>query len=192
MKKSLLILGLAVVIALSGCNKEETKEAQNETVAQGETSKDNETVTDAETSQDEEAAATKEASTNDETDDKDAESVDLEEYIASVEKKAKSINDYIENDAMTQDDMNTKSKELYDLWDEALNTVWKEIEKELSVDEFAKLKDEQLKWVSDKEDKIKDAGKEYEGGSMYALTVNSEGAKLTEERVKELYKKIKQ
>ena len=84
-----------------------------------------------------------------------------------------------------------KSKELYDLWDEALNYVWKELKVKLNSDEFSKLQNEQRKWISDKENKVKEAGKEYEGGSMYALAVNSEGAKLTEERVKELYKKLK-
>ena len=45
--------------------------------------------------------------------------------------------------------------------------------------------------VADKEAAVEEAGKEVEGGSMYPLVVNSEAAKLTEERVYELYEQLK-
>ena len=38
---------------------------------------------------------------------------------------------------------------------------------------------------------MKEAGELYEGGSMYALIINSEGATITEERVYELYTLLK-
>ena len=38
---------------------------------------------------------------------------------------------------------------------------------------------------------MKEAGKEFEGGSIYPLIINEEGARLTEERVYELYELLK-
>ena len=38
---------------------------------------------------------------------------------------------------------------------------------------------------------VKEAGQEMQGGSIYPLIVNSETARLTEERVLELYERLK-
>ena len=84
--------------------------------------------------------------------------------------------------------MNVKAQELYELWDDALNDIWGKLKQSLPEDEFSKLLDEQRKWITDKEKSMEEAGKEYEGGSIYALVVNMEAAKITEARVYELYK----
>ena len=105
--------------------------------------------------------------------------------MASLKEQSDSIKSYLENEATTQQDMNEKSQELYKLWDDALNYLWGELKNKLPEDEFAKLLDEQRTWVADKEAAVEEAGKEVEGGSMYPLVVNSESAKLTEERVYE-------
>ena len=93
------------------------------------------------------------------------------------------MQDYLENEAMSQYDMNVKSQELYELWDDALNYLWGEIRNVLPAAEFEKLLDEQLTWIEDKEKAVEEAGKEVEGGSMYPLVVNSVAAEITEERV---------
>ena len=111
--------------------------------------------------------------------------------MAFVEEQSDSIKNYLENEAFTQDDMNVKSKELYDVWDEALNYLWGELKNYLPEEEFAELKDEQRTWITEKESAVEEAGKEFEGGSMYALAVNSEAAAITEERVYELYELLK-
>ena len=83
--------------------------------------------------------------------------------------------------------MNIKSQELYDLWDGALNDLWDKLQYNLSEEEFSKLLDEQRTWIAEKEKFVEEAGKEVEGGSLYSLVVNMEAAKITEERVYELY-----
>ena len=112
---------------------------------------------------------------------------DLAIYLASIEKLSNDIKTYLEHEATTQSDMNETAKALYDLWDEALNYLWGELESSLSEDDFAKLLDEQLAWIADKEQAVNDAGKEYEGGSIYPLIIHSEAAKITEQRVYQLY-----
>jgi len=51
--------------------------------------------------------------------------------------------------------------------------------------------DEQRTWIAEKEKAIEEVGKEVEGGSMYSLIVNTEAARITEERVYELYEFLK-
>ena len=116
----------------------------------------------------------------------------VEDYLASVKEQSLTIKDYLENEAMTQTDMNVKSQELYELWDEALNYLWGELKTNLPENDFSKLLEEQRSWITEKETAVEAAGKDYEGGSMYALAVNSEAADLTEARVYELYEILNQ
>ena len=123
--------------------------------------------------------------------DEQESSVDLGSYMASIEEQSDDIKYFLDNEAMTQIDMNVKSQELYELWDGALNYLWGELKNRLSEEEFEELRDEQRTWITEKEESVKEAGKEYEGGSMYLSVVNMEAAGITEERVYELYELLK-
>lgn len=115
----------------------------------------------------------------------------LENYMVSIKEQSDNIKVYLENEAMTQTDMNIKSQELYKLWDDALNYLWSEVKNTVSEEEYTKLLEEQRLWIADKEKKVEEAGQKFEGGSIYPLIVNGEAAKLTEERVYELYELLK-
>ena len=115
----------------------------------------------------------------------------IDDMMAATEEWALTVKASLENDQLTQADMNTKSKELYDIWDDALNTLWAELKDTLPKDEYEVLLEEQRAWISAKEKAVEEAGKEVEGGSMYSLVVNSKAAELTEERVYELYEILK-
>ena len=117
-------------------------------------------------------------------------SFSVEEYLSTVKAQAAILQASLENDDLTQTDMNQKSKELADLWEAALNTLLAEAQKSLSAADYEKLSAEQSAWEAEKTAAVEAAGKEYEGGSMYALVVNSEAAKLTEARVLELAEKL--
>lgn len=117
---------------------------------------------------------------------------DLTGYMTSVKKQSDDIKTCLEHEALTQTDMNQKSAELYELWDDALNLLWSELKLRLPEKEFAALQDEQLIWIAEKEKALEEIGKEFQGGSIYPLIVNGEGAKITEERVCELYELLKQ
>ena len=119
-------------------------------------------------------------------------SAHVEEDIALLEEWAKTLKDLLENEDLTQAEMNEASSELYATWDSALNILWNELKEELPDDEFSKLLDEQREWIKAKEDAVAKAGAEYEGGSMYALVVNMEAADITEKRVNELYEMYQQ
>jgi uncharacterized protein YecT (DUF1311 family) len=111
----------------------------------------------------------------------------VEEDIALLEEWAKTLKDLLENEDLTQAEMNEASSELYATWDSALNILWNELKEELPDDEFSKLLEEQREWIKAKEDAVAKAGAEYEGGSMHSMAVNMEAADITEKRVNELY-----
>ena len=112
-------------------------------------------------------------------------------YITSIKSQSDVIKNSLENDELTQMDMNIKSEELNKLWDDALNYLWGELKNSLSEDEFSKLLSEQRIWIEEKEKSVEEAGKEFEGGSIYPLVVNMEAAKITEERVYEFIELLK-
>ena len=117
--------------------------------------------------------------------------IDYESYMTSIQEQSDSIKNFLENDAVTQLEMNEKSKELYELWDGALNYLWGELKKTLPEEEFEKLREKQRAWIEEKEETAAEAGKEFEGGSMYSMVVDLEAAAITEERVSELYELLK-
>ena len=115
----------------------------------------------------------------------------VQEYMTSVEEKSDILKTSLEQDELTQTDMNLKSQELYELWDGALNYIWGELEATLPEDVFADLQEEQLEWIEEKENAVEEVGKDFENGSLYILVVNSEAADITEERTYELYELLK-
>ncbi len=115
----------------------------------------------------------------------------LDEYLAYSQEQAQSISAALENDPLTQNELNLKSQELAELWDAALNAVLSKLQGSLSEEELAALTAEQQAWMAEKDKAVEEAGKEVQGGSIYPLIVNSEAARLTEERVFELYARLK-
>lgn len=115
----------------------------------------------------------------------------LDAYMAAVEEESNAIKTYLEKEAQTQYDLNVKSQELFVLWDGALNYLWDAMQERIPEAEYAELLDAQRAWIEKKENQVAEAGKEFEGGSLYPLIVNGEAAALTEERVYELYHIVK-
>ena len=107
--------------------------------------------------------------------------------LDSVKNRGQEIRTTLEEDDLTQAEMNEKSLELYELWDGALNTLWTELKTKLSEEEFQQLLSEQRVWIAEKEAAVQEAGKEVEGGSLYPMVVSMTGADFTEDRVYELY-----
>lgn len=164
MKRYWIMLVLAMALLTAGCAGGETPE--------------NPTVTTAAVTEAAESAAPETTA---------PETALLEEYMASVKERAAAIRTALQQEPLTQVEMNAKAQELYTLWDTALNELWAEIKKTLPEEDYAKLLEEQRAWVAEKEQAMEAAGKEVEGGSMYPLIVYGEAAGMTEARVYELY-----
>lgn len=108
--------------------------------------------------------------------------LELEELAAQAAK----LEDQLENDPLSQSELNQVSGELYILWDDELNSLWRRIKEVLPEEDMARLTEEELEWIAEKEDAVAAAGSEFEGGSMQPFVENCTAADWTRERVYEL------
>lgn len=111
-----------------------------------------------------------------------------QEYVENTEQAAKELEASLQNDSLSQGDMNLKSQELYEDWDTVLNHIWYLLKTKNVLDEETKaqLLTEQRAWIKEKEEAVAEAGKEAEGGSLQPLLENDKAAELTKERTYEL------
>ena len=84
---------------------------------------------------------------------------------------------------MTQAEINAYSNELYVLWDDELNAIWKVLKNILDEQTMSQLTNEQLQWIYDKEDTAELEAAPYEGGSLYPAVYNDVVYRWTKERV---------
>jgi len=115
----------------------------------------------------------------------------IEMWVEDAKERADVVMNSLLHDPLNQAELNVKAEELYQIWDGVLNQLWGEAKKRLPEAEFADLLQEQRAWIVEKEDEARKAGEEVEGGSMYGMVVNSRAARVTEERVYELYELLK-
>lgn len=111
---------------------------------------------------------------------------DAKQMLAAVEEQAALLENSIARDPLTQTECNEKTKELYDLWDDALNWLWKSLKETKDSAFMETLTVQEREWISSKEQKIQEAGAGYEGGTMYFMIVNQKAAEITKDRVYEL------
>ena len=104
----------------------------------------------------------------------------MEEQSAALER------DIQENASLTQADLNVKSQELYDMWDSMLNEVWETLKQTQDAETMEKLNVQEREWIAWKERQIREAGEEFEGGSLQPMVCAQKAAELTRERVYEL------
>lgn len=114
-----------------------------------------------------------------------------EDYMVFMKKQSDEIKTSLEQDLLTQTEMNLKSEELRDLWEDVLNVLLDEAKKILPEADWKNLTAEQKAWEAERIAAVEAAGKANEGGSLHALTVNSEAAACAEERVYMLYELMK-
>ena len=105
--------------------------------------------------------------------------------IAATEEQAADLEAELQK-ASSQADMNEISGQIYQVWDDTLNEIWGIMKANLNPELMDQLTVEERAWITGKEAAIKEAGAEYEGGSMQSLVMNSKAAELTRERAYEL------
>lgn len=110
----------------------------------------------------------------------------IDDELALIEQLASDLEDKLQKEDLTQSDMTEISSQLYQLWDNELNTIWAKLKETLDSATMKTLTKEEREWISYKEDEIKKAGAEYEGGTMQPMVENDKGTELTKARVYEL------
>lgn len=107
--------------------------------------------------------------------------------ISFAEEQEKDV-EARQKEAATQMEMNETAAEMYRLWDDTLNIVWKLLEADLSEEDMEALQKEEREWIVAKDAEVQAAGAENEGGSLQPLLEAMKAAELTKARVYELAK----
>ena len=90
--------------------------------------------------------------------------------------------EYDSNRGSTQAGMNGISGEQAKLYDNELNQIYDYLKQNLSKEKAKELEKSEMAWIKEKESNIAEIRKQYEGGSITPLMVNSEVAKESKER----------
>ena len=98
--------------------------------------------------------------TTNKTDKKEYYTQKLNDIQAKIDK------DYNFKDTITTKDMRHSSGSQYKFWDDALNEIYKELQKTLPSSDMEKLKKEELAWISKKESDAKDSADKVKGGTL--------------------------
>lgn len=107
----------------------------------------------------------------------------MEAELAEIAKKADAIDQRLKTESLSQAQMNELAEEQYKLWDTELNSIWRRLKSKLSEAEMAKVTQEEIRWIGEKEAAMQSASADYQGGSMYSMIYYSKGAELTQARV---------
>lgn len=129
-----------------------------------------------------------EVTVNDKTTTSD---VSIESELQKIEEKAAAMQEDLSSGELTQQEMNTLSLQLYQLWDNELNSIWSRLKETLDEDTMTTLTQEERDWIKTKDSAVEEAGKDAEGGSLQPLLVNDKAAELTRNRVYELAEYLK-
>lgn len=119
----------------------------------------------------------------------DEETIDAE--LAEVEAESQLMDERLRKGDLSQSEMNQLSREMFQLWDTELNSLWSRLSETLDGDAMEQLTEEEREWIRRKEQEVEAAGKEAEGGSLQPLLENDKAAELTRERVYELAEILK-
>lgn len=114
----------------------------------------------------------------------------LKDVIRMTKTRADELETSLAGDSLTQAEMNETAEKLYQVWDDALNTVWNVLKQTLSAEHMKSLTSEQKNWISEKEQAADDAGASYEGSSMQDFIIWQKKTEMTRARVYELLELI--
>ena len=118
--------------------------------------------------------------TTNKTDKKDYYTQKLNDIQAKIDK------DYNFNNTITTQDMRKSSGAQYKFWDDALNEIYKELQKTLPSSDMEKLKKEELAWISQKESDAKNSADKVKGGTLEPVNYSLSLADSTKKRCYEL------
>lgn len=110
----------------------------------------------------------------------------VDQRITEVESQEQEQNKRLQKEDITQSEMNHIASTIYGMWDDQLNWMWGEIENKLDADTMETLRTEQNAWIESRNNLIKEAGAEAQGGSMQPMLESTKGAQMTKDRVYEL------
>lgn len=193
MKKHIILCAVlaSVILTLTGCedkkqidetsnkseaiNKQVSDKAVNSTEKQGEEEKDKKSEGD---------------NKNQESSNKKQGPLSKKKYI----DKLNSIEAGIKKDfPSSYSDTTIKMKEAlgqaYKRWDDALNDIYGDLKNELKADVMKELKNEQISWITYRDNTAKKESEEFKGGTLEGVQYIDSMGRVTKERCYELVEK---
>lgn len=110
----------------------------------------------------------------------------IEAELAAIEAEATALEEKLQSGMLNQMQLNQTSAELYQLWDDELNSIWGRLKEKLDSSTMAALTEEERAWISEKEREVEAVGAEYGAGTMRPLVENEKATEMTRARVYEL------
>ncbi len=111
---------------------------------------------------------------------------EVKQDIRDAEDQAEILETSIQEETLTQAELNEKTQELYELWDRALNNVWTVLKRTKDAETMSLLTIKEREWIAQKEEAVQEAAAEFEGGSIQPMIRNQKAAEMTKIRVYEL------
>ena len=110
-----------------------------------------------------------------------------QQYFLDKLNEIKNKEDAIYSDySLSQVEINASSEDILKDYDNLLNDIYSYLKENMSKAEFEKLRQDELKWIDEKEKAIGEEGKLWEGGSGEAMARNAMGTRYTSRRCKYL------
>ena len=163
-------------------NIAETKQEDNSSATQS-NSNNKDSNTETTDSQNNTANKKNNDTTKNKTNKKDYYTKKLDDIQAKIDK------DYNFKNTETTADMRNASGAQYKLWDDALNEIYKDLQNTLSSNDKENLKEEELAWISKKENDAKNVANEVKGGTLEPVNHSLSLADSTKKRCYELVNK---
>ena len=110
----------------------------------------------------------------------------IDQRTAQAEEEGAALAEELNEGNLPQQQLNMKSYELFQVWDNALNDIWSYLKDTLDAETMEALTEEELAWIEKKEADVAAQGAEFEGGSMQPFIMNTAAYRWTKERVYEL------
>ena len=176
MKKTIIIILLALALGLTGCANNTKKSVNNQTTA---TNKSN--AAEQTTSNNQEKSNTNNQSSSNTQSNNFNQQSKKQEYKAkldNIELEFKGFNDA----SATTNDMYQEACKEYKQWDDALNEIYGVLKVQLSASDMKELQSEEIRWIKDRDAKAKKDASEMAGGTMEKVLYQGSLAKSTKDR----------
>lgn len=110
-------------------------------------------------------------------------------YLEKIKQVEESMVDLVDFYAGITVEQKYATAEEYSRWDNLINEIYGVLREEMPTNDFEKLENEQINWISEKDPKAREASKKYEGGTQYEVEYAATLGQLTKERCNYLVNK---
>ncbi len=108
------------------------------------------------------------------------------EYILKMSQIEKEVAKLNNKKASTTVEMEKVAADSYKMWDDTLNEIYGVLKQQLSSNVMSDVREQQLDWITNRDNKAKKDASSYQGGTLYEVEFLNSLTKTTKERCYEL------